>query len=460
MRLVSNVHPLDALDRSLFDHWMKMTFELVCLDPAASQDLGRMYYHLTTKEGSVTLRAMLTNSAAHLLSLGKIPDSTFALVQQKAFKALRCSLNNLSEESNTALIGKMSSNAHHMPFPSLDDDTIVGSLLLIGDEIIHPDDNYGVARVQFLTRGTYTLVTERHKYFECQCPRVHPSRTDPHYKLDSPLYKSTVLSLAWTEIMSCVPCARTPMMDKRYWLDEAIQASQESARQLRPNNDLGYCVQLVSLLGECATAVHNLFTQSVTEENFTKMQNHLDLQLDEAMTQLPNPIDIGTDTPLDTDTQSDSSTDSNRSDMAEAHNMCVTAAICYGLATRIFLLRATDHDKDSPRIKALRDRLLECLGQVSTDHSVVTIMLWPIWVLGCESPVDDGADSLREFVTVFLRAVWQRQRMKNIKKCLVTLEERIWCLEPSSPGQTREDRPQQSAWVRHCWDNEIKLLLA
>ncbi|KIW47426.1 uncharacterized protein PV06_00123 [Exophiala oligosperma] len=455
LRLVSTVHPLDALDRALFDHWMKMTLELVCLDPAASQDLGQMYYHLSTKEGSVTLRAMLTNSAAHLLSLGRIPDSTFALVQQKAFKALRCSLNNFTAESNMSINDRTSPNGHHMPLPSLDDDTIVGSLLLIGDEIIRPDDNYGVARVQYLLQGTHTLITERHKYFECQCPRIHPSRTDPIYKLDSPLFKSAADLLAWADIMSSVPCLRPPILDKRYWLEDAIQASQS-----RPHHDLGYCAQLLSLLGDCATAVHKLFTHNISEEDFIQLQKDLDLQLDAAMIHLPTPIAICADTPLDTDTQSSSPTDSNRSDSAEAHNICITAAICHGLATRIFLLRATDHNKDSSRVKALCDRLLESLSQIPTDHSVVTIMLWPLWVLGCESPIDDGADSLREFVTVFLRAIYTRQGMKNVEKCLVTLEEDIWSLEPSSPGQTREDRPRQSMWVWHCWNKGIKLLLA
>jgi hypothetical protein len=458
--LAHSDHPLDPLDWPIFEHWMAMTVQLVCLDPASSHNVRGMYFHLATNNSTVALRTMLANSAAHLLSLGRISDSNFALAQQKAFKALRFSLNNVPTDSKMLTGGKVLSHDQHMPLPSLADDTIVGSMLLLGDEIIQPGENYGLARVQYLLQGTYSLIIERYKYFDCSCPLAHPARSEPEFKLDSPLFESSVRLLAWGDIMSCVPCVRPPMMDKRYWLEGAIRASREGARELRPDFDLGYCAQIVALLGQCATAIYSLYTQSISEQEFSHMQDLLYLQLDKAMVDLPKPEYNSRDTP----NHNPSSTPSgySRSDMVEAHNSCITAAVCHGLASQILLLRAMDYERSSPRIQALCHSLSRSITQISTNSSVITIMLWPLWVLGCESYCSDGADDLRQFVTTFLQATYERQSMRSVEKCLVTLKETIWTLDPPPTNQEDKDYgpTQQSTWVRHCWNQGVRLLLA
>lgn len=462
-KLLSTLHPLEALDRALSEHWMMMTLQLVCLDPAAIYELRQIYHNTTTKNKSIAFPAMLANSAAHLLSLGKIPASTFALLQQRAFSALRCSLNNLNREALTRESSTLSSSSSssssipccgdHIPLPPLDDDVIIGSLLLIGCEIIQPHDSRDVTRIQILIQGTCCLVTERHKYFACSCSRLHPERSQPEYKLDSPFFQSAVQSLAWVDIMSCVPCTRSPMLDKEYWLEEAIYASQESARQLRPNNNLGYCAKILSLLGESITTIQSLYEQTISEEEFSRIQSHLGVLLGEAIEELPKPETL-------TDTSSDKSAEFSKYAMNETHNFCLHAAVCHGLATQIFLLRATDHERDSPRIQSLRDRLFESLCEISTAHSVVSKMLWPLWVLGCESYLD-GDDGLREFVITFLQAVYKRQHMKNVENCLKALRDEVWTLNALIPDQECESHVvQQSAWVRHCWNKGVKLILA
>lgn len=459
--LAASDHLLDPLDWLIFEHWLAMTVQLVCLDPASSHRVRGMYFHLATNNNnSVALRTMLANSAAHLLSLGRINDSDFALAQQKAFKALRFSLNKPCPEPKMLTDGKVPSHDQHMPLPSLADDTIVGSILLLGDEIIQPGDNYGLARVQYLLQGTYSLITERYKYFDCPCPLSHPARSEPEFKLDSPLFESSVRLLAWGDIMSCVPCVRPPMMDKRYWLERAIQASREGAREVRPDFDLGYCAQIVGLLGECASAIYSLYTQSILAQEFVHMQDLLYLQLDKAMASLPEPVDDSKDTP--NRTPSLNPLGYTRSDMVDAHNNCITAAVCHGLASQIFLLRAMDHERSSPRIQTLCDRLITSITQISTNSSVVTIMLWPIWVLGCESYYTDGMDNMRQFVTTLLQEIYERQGMKNVERCLETLKGAIWTLDP--PPTYQECKyycpTQQPTWVRHCWSQGVRLLLA
>lgn len=127
----------------------------------------------------------------------------------------------------------------------------------------------------------------------CSCPCRHSARSHPHYRLDSPLFQSSVRSLAWADIMSCVPCARPPILDKRLWLKEVIQTSREGARKFRPNNELGCCAQVLSLLGDCTTAIHSLYTQAISEGEFAQTRSYLHQQLDEAMTALLRPDDDG-----------------------------------------------------------------------------------------------------------------------------------------------------------------------
>lgn len=458
-KLLPTLHPLDALDRALFEHWMMMSVQLACLDPASIHELRQIHHNTTTKEKSIAFPAILANSAAHLLSLGKIPASTFTVLQQRAISALRGSLNNVSKEnltreSSTPSSDRMPFREEHIPLPPLDDDVITGSLLLIGCEIIQPHADHGETRIQILLQGTCSLVAERYKYFCCSCSRLHPARSQPEYKLDSPYFQSTVQSLAWVDIMACLPSARPPILDKKYWPEEAIHASQESVRQLRPNNNLGYCAKILSLLGDCTTTVHSLYTQTISEEEFDLRQSHLGLLLEEAMAELPKPEVVTMDT------LSNKSAGCSRSAMVEAHNFCLHAAICHGLANQIFLTRATDHARDSPRIKSLRDRLFESLCEISTAHSVVSKMLWPLWVLGCESYLDRG-DSLREFVITFLQAAYKRQHTKNVEKCLITLRDEVWTLNASIPEKDCENHlVQQSAWVWHCWIKDIRLILA
>lgn len=453
-------HPLDSLDRPLFEHWMAITLHLVCLDPVSSENIQRMYLHLATSDNSVALRAMLANSAAHLLSLGRISDSKFALVQQRAFKSLRVSLNKPATKATMLTGGKPTAHCEHIPLPSLADDTVVGSTLLLGDEIIRPDDHYSLGRVQYLLRGTYSLVVERHKYFDCTCSLPHLARFDPEYKLDSPVFVSSVRLLAWGDIMSCVPCVRPPLIDNRYWLDGAVKAAKEGARHLRPDFDLGYCAEIVALLGQCATAIHGLYTESLSDDDFSHMQDLLCLQLDKAIANVP---EIACDHKDNSNcNQLLSPSCSLKRESVHAHNDCVRAAICHGLATQIFLLRATDHHSASSKIQTLRNLLWRSISRIPTYNSVVTIMLWPLWVLGCESYHTEGTDDSRQFVATFLQEIYERQAMRSVQKCLTTLQDVIWKLDP--PESYHESKyycpMQQPTWVRYCWSQKIELLLA
>lgn len=432
-----------------------MTFDLVCLDPASTGELRQMYFHLAFHHRFVTLYAMLAGSAAHLLALGLVEDTVFVSAQQRAFKAMIDSLQCSAPGSRARLNEKGPLQKNHLPSPSFDDDSVMASLLLLGPEIIHPDDNYVLDKVQHLLRGARALIIERHKYAERHCPLNHPARYVQRYKLDSPIFQCAIRTLAYTDIMACVPCARAPLIGKQYWLNRALQAASEGARNLRPDNDLGYCARMLSLLGDCAVAIEGLYVGSMDQEAFEHCRTTLIHQLENAASEIPERKDI------ENSIRSNSTPSLATVEMIAAHNSSIGATICHGLANIVFLLRETDHRQNSPQVKMLCDRLFKSVSGISIDDSIVTIMLWPLWVLGCESYLDSVNPS-RPQITTILERMYQRRQMKNSEKCLVTIKRDIW-MHSSAHALDALDQlqpMQQSAWVRTCWENRIRPLLA
>lgn len=454
------LYPLKALDQALFDHWILMIFQPPCDDVVAMHQLGQVYYYCSIKSESIALRAILASSAAHLLSLGKIPATTFMILQRKAFEALRHSLGTLMRTPNTLTHNGSLHHGRHIPLSSLDNGTIISSLLLIGDEIIRPDEKHSTTRAHFLLQGTCALVNERYKYFECTCLNSHPARLEPRYKLDSPYFRSAVQSVFWVDIMSCVPCVRPPILDKKYWPEELNYTAQQETIALRDNSRLPCYIGLLSLLGDCATAVYRLYTYAISSEEFTERQIQLNLQLEEAIAELS----ISETESSSSDTPRENPGKLTRLAVVDDRGLYVGATVSHGLANRIFLLRATDHKHNSPPIRDLCDRLYQSLSKIPVSHSVATMLLWPLWVLGCESHLDTD-DNWRGFVVTFLQEIYERQCIGNVMKCLTTLRERIWTLDVSTPSEAGGDKTdnhlvQQFSWVKHCWNQDIRLLLA
>ncbi|RVX68468.1 hypothetical protein B0A52_07891 [Exophiala mesophila] len=265
----------------------------------------------------------------------------------------------------------------------------MASLFLLGPEIINPGDNHVLDKVEYLLRGARALIIERYKYAECQCPLNHPAHYVQRYKLDSPIFQCAIRTLAYTDTMACIPCARAPLIGKQYWLDRAVEAASESARNLRPDNDLGYCARMFSLLGDCADAIERLYVGAMDQVDFEHCRTILNHQLESAACEIPELID------LENSIRSNSPPNHATVETIAAHNSSIKAAICHGLANSIFLLRSTDYQQSSPQVKMLCDRLFKYVDEISIDDSIVTIMLWPLWVLGCES-YSDSVDPSRQ----------------------------------------------------------------
>lgn len=436
----------------LIGHWMMVSLQLGCLDPASSNELGSMYLGLIRQPGSLALHAILAGSAAHMLSLRMIPEYIFVQAKQRSLTTMISTLkefnSNLIRDSNT----EIDPLKPHLPPTALSDASVLASLLLLGPGIIHGGGDHNLSHVRWLLQGARSLIAERYKYFECQCEMTHPARSMSQYKLDSPLFVSTIRSLAYTDVLACVPCAKKPLISKTYWLENATRSMYAGAQTLRPDMDVGYSASILALLGDCAAAVSDLFSTSITKRAFLLRQATLFEQLELAILDLPPAVDLTSITDIQKPVNAH---------MILAHNHSISAALSHGLATQIFLLRSTNFRQESSDIKILRDRLFHLIYSVPIDHPAATIMLWPLWVLGCECYSDHDQPS-RQYVTTTLRSRYENSGMNNVEMCLTKLQHDIWVqkFEYLDEVSKQSQSLQQPAWVRRCWDQKIEVLLA
>lgn len=429
-----------------------VSLQLGCLDPASSNELGSMYLDLIRQPGSVALPAILAGSAAHMLSLRMIPEYCFVQARQRSLRTMINTLKALDAKPTDASNTETSLRKPHHPPAALNDASILASLLLLGPGIIWGGSDHQSSQVRWLLQGARALIVERHRYFQCHCGSTHPARSMPQFKLDSPLFMSAVRSLAYTDILACVPCAKKPLIDKAYWLTQATHSMYTGAQALRPDMDVGYCAPVLSLLGDCATAVNELYSTSINSTAFLARQAMLISQLELAVQDLPPFVDVeslaGIEGPVD-------------EQMVAAHNHSISAALSHALATQIFLLRSTNFWPESTAITVLRNRLYYLISSVPIEHPAATIMLWPIWVLGCECYSDNDQPS-RQYVATTLKSRHENARMNNVEMCLSRLQQDIWVQRFEYLDEVlKQSQPlQQSAWVRRCWDQKIELLLA
>ena len=432
---------------------MTVTVPQACLDPAAMHQLQGMYLSLIHHLKPVALHAILAASAAHMLSLGLTEEHALMLAKQRSLQSMIIELNTIADTNNTSMaIDVARYQGPHMLCSAVEDASIVASILLLGPEFINAGHEQGPGQVRLLLQGARTLVVERHKYFSCQCPLSHPGRYESQYRLDSPVFISSVRSLAFTDIITSVPCARKPYIGKQYWLQAAIISTHEGLRMRRPDPDLGYSAWTLSLLGDCATLVEELYTGAISQQVFSMRQKALVLQLEDNACEMKRLYSDAEDR-----NQATSTTNGYTTMMAHKYNIAST--LCHTISAQIFLLRARDFDAESPCVARLSRALYDVLSKIPMGHSVATTMLWPLWVLGCESYPSMTSPS-RFDVAAMLERLYNSQRMKNVEQCLDKLRRDIWRENSSIPRQRIFDLEGQSHWVKRCWEEKIELLLA
>jgi hypothetical protein len=335
-------------------------------------------------------------------------------------------------------------------------------------------------------------------------------RQDRLFAVDSLILATTIDTLFYFDTMSCLPCARRPISSALHARTDNMDDKNQKGTGMRsrPHPTLGFAADILFTIGKAATLVADFYAKSIDRQRFDRARTSLMHELTSSILTLSalwatwsEPSANG---PQQT-TSAFTSTGSIPVENVENHNANVAAAQAHAYATQIFLLRSTDFEKDSQEIIELVRQLALNIAKVTRDSAPMSVMLWPLWVLGCESYSERKAEvqvqiglveNQREAAAKCFTVMFERMHMLNIQVAFKALMKHIWCCNeqrgeqlhssftqvesdtlspawPSTPGEnipsfssyiTETSGPhnpqsqQQSYWVRKCWLENIGLL--
>jgi hypothetical protein len=342
------------------------------------------------------------------------------------------------------------------------------SLQLVGIEILQGSD---MSSLMPLMKGAIFLV-ERLFAASSASEVTHLLRYGTVIQMEIKL-------LAYHDFMTCVPYPRKPLLHPRYWLREVDQLSGPSQLP-EPDMVMGFAADIMILTGKCAVLVEKLFHGMMATELFQLHRVSLLDKLEKAIKALPAPTQFPDDLP---DKEAMKNSNSARK-QPNIHNPSIFAAHSHARASQIYLMRATDLPEYSLVIEAVITNLEASIQSVPVDSPSVTIMLWPLWVLGCEADDSDRGLARRDLVRKLLRTMFAKEGFMNIRRCLETLETQMWTrMDSHGRDSSRHCRvataptplhplPQQTrpsgqpggldtfSWVQTCFRHQIRPVLA
>lgn len=381
---------------------------------------------------SILLPTVLASASVHMVASGVLHEAAMLARKQAAIQAMVRFLHPRYRDGPDSVV--------RLPLEVIDV-AVSASAHLVGTEIIQGSH---MSVVLPLLRGAASLAETRW--------RAHQgggaSRYDAVNAIDTHL-------LAWHDFMTCVPNPRRPLLRLEHW-SRHIGPSQQAISPTRaPDRVFGFAEEITIVTGESATLVHERYRNVVSLPSFNSRKAALLDRLSQAKGRLPPQQHIADD--LDWEKRSN-------------HNACIFAAISHALATQIYLLRAENCAASHLCISSLIPTLEDAIDRVSSSTAAVTIMLWPLWVLGCESFFHA---SRRQLVVNKLRAMLHKERFLNIESCLTILQTQIWGqgpdliqryifeLEPTQePISPSEPSGRCLSWVKLCFDQAIQPVLA
>ncbi|KAL2211276.1 hypothetical protein CC79DRAFT_194310 [Sarocladium strictum] len=400
-------------DDSLLRHWMDQIPDLVFPNPKSFKRIRDAQLITMVEPNSILLPMVLAGASAHLCNAGIFPRTEMLVRKQTAIASLlkACSASEgVASESVDALV--------------------TAAVNLIGVEVMQ-GSNLDI--ILPLIRGAVSLVERR-----CSLPEDVPWSA-----FNLPV-QASIKMLAWHDTMTCVPFPRQNSLGISYWYSSQFSELPISM-EVEPDAMLGYCGTILPLITAAAILIRHYYEHKISESKFCSLQAGLLDRISQAMGILPLPYYIS-ELPAAT-----APTDSIHS----THNACVNAAISHAVATKIYLLRATDHDYTSPTIIYLVNCLARSVANVQRTSAVITMMLWPLFVLGCESFGNNL--KWRQTVIETLQFLFQRTSLLNVSRCEEALVSRIWPL--SQAGVVMSDRSHAS-WLRFCYEEKIQLDLS
>jgi hypothetical protein len=449
----------NALDRILYDHSLSILPNLVFLNRARSSEIcAAQIYELHDADAGLR-SALLVSSATHLFVQGVVSKLDFLKIRQRALRAISNAVLAKQEPDNSTQRLLTVTSAATNPWGQVgslhcSDAYLSASLNLSATGLILGEPLHNILP---LIQGTVLFVMQRHRFAEFASKRQSSSPLAVINNISSHSFTITKRMLAYFDIMSCVPCARTPYMAELYWFTDKACVEQQNMDGSGLDLTMGCFPVLFALLGRCSTFIDSRFKNVTTLDKLHAIEVSLlnDLQ---HWSPLPQRLPI-----LSTSPGHDSYT-FHTSD----YRICVFAGNAYSLATQIFLLRSRDFDETSSQIEALVHLLSMEILQVPIESAPMTTMLWPLWVLGCESY--DPATRDGTIMPIFNRLL-QRQSFRNIHLALEALRTRIWRLGHGTGETALKERAveessssqypwRQSEWVKYCWVEKIQLTLA
>ncbi|KAF4844117.1 Arginine metabolism regulation protein II [Colletotrichum siamense] len=433
-------------DVFIFTHWSKSLPDLVYPNPEEYVSVREPYLAFVWQQDSILLPAVLAAGASHLFALGVVTQEEVLERKQRALGQMVACVQQQKRLPPTE-------TQHKLPL-YVSEEAIAASLALIGLEIMQGSDT---CIIRPLIRGTRAQLEERILLLQAMSDGSQLEKP-------TPMMSVNIKMLAYMDALCCVPCARKPVFDRQFWQSMVLPHCSTSAKRY-PDIVFGYTTDILPLMGDSGALVEDFFSGGITPESFVLSRYCLLQDLNTCCRELPAAVQQPFCEGADSDTL--------ESHRIRTGNACIAAALSFGLATQIFLLRADDGDSsttwtDQPlkQSLALVEQLSEAVLAVPVDTFASTMMIWPMFVLGCETmPVS----SRRHQVELRLEKMLEKNGLLNISVALELLRNRIWKIDgvqqgiksdEKSPSTTGTRSYSQSDWVRYCWAEKLELCAA
>jgi hypothetical protein len=423
------------LDHRIFLHWAEVMPQLVYPNPEKYHAIIQQYLHMLLGDDSALLPAILACTASHMAIAGLLPDVEFLERRQAALIRM---MKTVSLHVNK--------NPRNKPSTEMDA-SIAASMMLTGMEVTQGSPCQSV--IALLQGVKHQWDWRRTGSYDCEADGIESA-------VRNGLLMSNIKMMAYFDIMCCVPCARAPTLEQRAWDTYLSHPDrvEEPGYGEGPDVVFGYCEKVLPLIGQSSSLINRLFTKAISLQTFLSSRKRLLHDLRGCCEKLP-PLCYLIECPEEI-----SQTGAHES--ARNHNACISAAYAHSLATQIFLWRAYCHELDTPvNLEGAVDMLASFTRQVPLETSSATMMLWPMFVIGCESQSDT---ELRQEISRRFQMMFSKQKLMNIQAAYDALEHRVWAAgsvtrNPKGSSCWETTEPEQS-WVWHCWREKIDLCLA
>ncbi|KAK7454938.1 hypothetical protein Landi51_03147 [Colletotrichum acutatum] len=433
-------------DAFIFRHWADSLPDLVYPNPEEYATIRQPYLAFVWKENSILLPAVLAAGSAHLHALGKLKHAETLERKQRALSTMVACVKQPRAISNPQF---------QTSFPVyLSEEAIAASAALVGMEIMQGSHTPSIIP---LLRGLKAQMQER------QNLRQRVAANWP-MEMDTPMMAVNIKMMAYIDTFCCVPCATHPVFDEHAWHDLILPKCQDFSLANGPDIVFGYSMHILPVIGAAASLVDDFFQTTIMPEDFVSSRCQLLDELESACRDLPPPQH-------QPDPNTDPSAPPTSLKIRDA-NACIAAAQAHSLATQIFLLRADEGDSSTLAAErptkhplALVEQLSDAVAAVPLDTHAATMMIWPVFVLGCESM---AVSARRYEVEELFERIIDKQKLLNISVALKMLRENVWtgdvtntASRASSLSPAEEScRYTQNQWVKMCWKERLQLCSA